>query len=129
MDAQYAGSGFTNVEVEGARFNILLGTDPEDVKRWREQRRARWPSRARLARDAEANAPPGGPGGAGGLRLRGERRASSAKKPRQEKVCLAMLHGGRCRRGAACPYSHDVANVPICRFFTEPGGCRRGRGL
>ena len=33
MDAQYAGSGFTNVEVEGARFNILLGTDPEDVKR------------------------------------------------------------------------------------------------
>ena len=45
MDAQYAGSGFTNVEVEGARFNILLGTDPEDVKRWREQRRARPPLR------------------------------------------------------------------------------------
>ena len=39
-----------------------------------------------------------------------------------------MLHGGRCRRGAACPYSHDTANVPICKFFTEPGGCRRGRG-
>ena len=54
MDAQYAGSGFTNVEVEGARFNILLGTDPEDVKRWREQRRARRPSKARLARDEAA---------------------------------------------------------------------------
>ena len=128
MDAQYAGSGFTNVEVEGARFNILLGTDPEDVKRWREQRRARWPSRARLARDAEAAAPKTGLAALAAYDSEDSDEPPPQKKPRPEKVCLAMLHGGRCRRGAACPYSHDVANVPICKFFTEPGGCRRGRG-
>ena len=128
MDAQYAGSGFTNVEVEGARFNILLGTDPEDVKRWREQRRARWPSRARLQRDAEANAPKTGLAALAAYDSDDSDEPPPQKKQRQEKVCLAMLHGGRCRRGAACPYSHDVANVPICKFFTEPGGCRRGRG-
>jgi hypothetical protein len=128
MDAQYAGSGFTNVEVEGARFNILLGTDPEDVKRWREQRRARWPSRARLARDAEAAKPPCGLAALAAYDSDDSDEPPPQKKQRQEKVCLAMLHGGRCRRGAECSYSHDVANVPICRFFTEPGGCRRGRG-
>ena len=127
MDAQYAGSGFTNVEVEGARFNILLGTDPEDVKRWREQRRARWPSKARLARDAEAAKPPCGLAALAAYDSE-ESDEPPAKKHRQEKVCLSMLHGGRCRRGAECSYSHDVANVPVCRFFTEPGGCRRGRG-
>ena len=128
MDAQYAGSGFTNVEVEGARFNILLGTDPEDVKRWREQRRARWPSRARLQRDAEANAPKTGLAALAAYDSEESDEPPPQKKQRQEKICLAMLHGGRCRRGAECSYSHDVSNVPICRFFTEPGGCRRGRG-
>ena len=128
MDAQYAGSGFTNVEVEGTRFNILLGTDPEDVKRWREQRRARWPSKARLARDAEAAKPPCGLAALAAYDSDDSDEPPPQKKQRQEKVCLAMLHGGRCRRGAECSYSHDVANVPICRFFGEPGGCRRGRG-
>ena len=128
MDAQYAGRGFTNVEVEGARFNILLGTDPADVKRWREQRRARWPSRARLQRDAEANAPKTGLAALAAYDSEESDEPPPQKKQRPEKVCLSMLHGGRCRRGAACPYSHDVANVPICRFFSEPGGCRRGRG-
>ena len=128
MDAQYAGSGFTNVEVEGARFNILLGTDPEDVKRWREQRKARWPSRARLARDAEAAKPASGLAALAAYDSEDSDEPPPQKKQRPEKVCLAMLHGGRCRRGAACAYSHDVANVPICKFFTEPGGCRRGRG-
>ena len=128
MDAQYAGSGFANVEVEGARFNILLGTDPEDVKRWREQRKARWPSRARLQRDAEAAAPKTGLAALAAYDSEESDEPPPQKKQRPEKVCLSMLHGGRCRRGAACPYSHDVANVPICRFFSEPGGCRRGRG-
>ena len=128
MDAQYAGSGFANVEVEGARFNILLGTDPEDVQKWRAQRRARWPSRARLARDAEAAKPASGLAALAAYDSEESDEPPPQKKQRPEKVCLAMLHGGRCRRGAACPYSHDVSNVPVCRYFTEPGGCRRGRG-
>eukprot|EP00981_Chlorochromonas_danica_P013703 scaffold6743_cov158-Ochromonas_danica.AAC.3 len=41
---QYSGSGYREIEVEGLRFNVLMGTSPEDVQAWRSARRARFPS-------------------------------------------------------------------------------------
>ena len=105
--------------MEGARFNILLGTDPEDVKRWREQRRARWPSRARLARDAEANAPPAGLAALAAYDSEDSDEPPPQKKHRPEKVCLSMLHGGRCRRGAA--------RAPLVRAVLFNGSSRRAQ--
>lgn len=135
MAQQYAGRGFADVSVEGKTFNILLGSDDAEVAQWRAQRRARWPSRARLAQDAaaekERNAQPAGLAALMSYASDDDSDAAEPppKKQRPQKPCLVMLHSGRCRRGDECAYAHDVDNVPTCRFFREPGGCRRGRGV
>ena len=134
MAQQYAGRGFADVSVEGKTVNILLGSDDAEVAQWRAQRRARWPSRARLAQDAaaekERNAQPAGLAALMSYASDDDSDAAEPppKKQRPQKPCLVMLHSGRCRRGDECAYAHDVDNVPTCRFFREPGGCRRGRG-
>ena len=151
----YAGSGYKVIEVEGAAFRVLLGTDPGQVAEWRAERRKRWPSRANLARQEEekrakveaADAPVGilgladyasdsdgdGDGGGGGGGGGDDGAAPAAVAPaaapeRRQNPCLSMLHGGACARGDACKYSHDVSNVPRCAFFAKNGSCRRGRG-
>ena len=50
----YAGAGYKMIEVEGAAFRVLLGTDPQQVAEWRAERRKRWPSRANLEQQAAA---------------------------------------------------------------------------
>lgn len=35
----YAGAGYKMIEVEGAAFRVLLGTDPQQVAEWRAERR------------------------------------------------------------------------------------------
>ena len=32
---------------------------------------------------------------------------------------------GRCRNGAACPFSHD-GEKPLCLFYASPRGCKNG---
>lgn len=148
----YSGAGYKMIEVEGAEFRVLLGTDPQQVAEWRAERRKRWPSRANLAareaakRSKTAAAPePSEPTGLLGLANYDsdsdsgavEGAAESAESPspapprtgaRQPNPCLSMLHGGTCARGDSCKYAHDVSNVPRCEFFAKHGSCRRGRG-
>ncbi|ETV69109.1 hypothetical protein, variant [Aphanomyces astaci] len=47
---QYAGSGLKEIEVEGQKFHVLVGNSPEDITKWREERRKKWPSDANVKR-------------------------------------------------------------------------------
>ena len=42
------------------------------------------------------------------------------------RVCSYFLHRGNCVHGDKCAYSHDVAHVPLCRFYAA-GRCRQGQ--
>lgn len=44
----YSGSGFKNIEVEGQSFRVLLGTTPEEVAKWREERKSKFPTSQRV---------------------------------------------------------------------------------
>lgn len=41
---QYAGQGLKEIDVEGQKFMVLVGNSPEDIAKWRSDRRKRWPS-------------------------------------------------------------------------------------
>ena len=42
------------------------------------------------------------------------------------RVCSYFLHRGNCVHGDECAFSHDVAHVPLCRFYAA-GRCRQGQ--
>jgi hypothetical protein len=41
---QYSGKGLKEVDIEGQKFVVLVGDSPEDIAKWREERRKKWPS-------------------------------------------------------------------------------------
>ncbi|KAF1323311.1 Nuclear fragile x mental retardation-interacting protein 1, partial [Globisporangium splendens] len=41
---QYAGQGLKEIDVEGQKFMVLVGNSPEDIAKWRADRRKKWPS-------------------------------------------------------------------------------------
>ncbi len=50
---QYSGTGFRTVDVEGQKFRVLVGADPEEVQKWREMRRKKFPSAQNVAVKSE----------------------------------------------------------------------------
>ena len=38
------------IEVEGQSFRVLLGTSPQEVEQWRNERRSRWPTDKNISR-------------------------------------------------------------------------------
>ena len=44
-----SGSGFQEIEVEGQRFRVLLGTSPSEIQEWRADRRKKFPTKERVA--------------------------------------------------------------------------------
>jgi hypothetical protein len=51
---QYAGNGLKEIDVEGQKFMVLVGDSPEDIEKWRAERRKKWPSTATVIRKASA---------------------------------------------------------------------------
>ena len=54
---QFSGTGYKVIEVEGQKFRVLLGTSPEEVEQWREERRKKFPTAANTEKknDIEAS--------------------------------------------------------------------------
>lgn len=50
---QFSGSGYKEIEVEGMKFRVLLGTDPEEIQQWRAERRSRFPTAANIMKKTE----------------------------------------------------------------------------
>lgn len=50
---EYAGNGYKLVEVEGQRFNLLLGYSPEEIDEWKKERRKKFPTKERVQEKQE----------------------------------------------------------------------------
>lgn len=50
---QYSGSGVKVINVEGQKFKVLMGTNPEEVEQWREARRKKFPTIDNLKKKTE----------------------------------------------------------------------------
>ncbi|RHY27323.1 hypothetical protein DYB32_006857 [Aphanomyces invadans] len=139
MHGQYAGSGLKEIEVEGQKF--------QEITKWREERRKKWPSESNVKRKehpaAELNAATSAaqlPDNevASPRSLHRAKPASSKKK--SSKFCVKFIRNG-CDDGDKCLFNHDI-EVPRCgaaamtRFFVHQsipckqflakGSCKRG---
>lgn len=58
IHGQFSGNGLKEIEVEGQKFMVLVGDSPEDIEKWRAERRKRWPSHATREKKAFAGSAP-----------------------------------------------------------------------
>ena len=47
LHGQYSGNGFKIIDVDGQKFKVLLGISPDEVSKWRENRKSNFPSSIR----------------------------------------------------------------------------------
>ena len=47
---QYSGSGYKDIEVEGRKFRVLLGSNEEEIEQWRAERRKKFTTVANIAK-------------------------------------------------------------------------------
>lgn len=50
---QYSGKGLKQINIEGQKFTVLCGTDPDDVAKWREARRRNFPTAENMKKREE----------------------------------------------------------------------------
>ena len=48
VHGEYSGQGLKDIEIEGQTFQVLVGDSPDDIMKWRMERRKNWPSRGRI---------------------------------------------------------------------------------
>ena len=149
---QFSGSGYKMIEVEGGqKFRVLLGTSPEEVEKWRAERRNRFPTPANVAKKeaqqeelrsaggvvapqqqqrgkkrvrqgADADGEAGKEGAAG--EGGGDEPPRKAATGPRKKPC-SFFARGQCNAGDTCSFSHDFEPRP-CAFFVRSGRCTRG---
>lgn len=47
---QFSGSGYKLIDVEGQKFRVLLGSDAEEIKQWRLERKKKFPTASNVER-------------------------------------------------------------------------------
>jgi hypothetical protein len=81
---QYSGTGYKTIDIEGQKFKVLLGTVPEEVCQWRENRKRKFPSVNNIAvKQKEASLFVEG----GGI-LDGQKPVKNTHKFRNESPCI-----------------------------------------
>jgi len=131
------------IEVEGGqKFRVLLGTTPEEVEKWRADRRKQFPTVEHTLEKEKQRSELRLAGGLAPLE-RGKKRprqnvsASDEDKDRPERdnskeddgkprrrPCAFFVRG-TCKEGDNCTYSHDF-EVKVCNFFIRNGRCQKG---
>ena len=132
VHGKFSGSGFktVTVQVPGCpvqRFKICVGNRPEDVQKWIEERKKKFPRSRPLPSKADKSEETKGLSTLleGYSSSEDENEAKDAEtKPAADplvetqkpadiiatsnkKPCHSFVKHGRCRRGDACPYSHN----------------------
>eukprot|EP00597_Dinobryon_sp_UTEXLB2267_P007799 CAMPEP_0170094978 /NCGR_PEP_ID=MMETSP0019_2-20121128/27629_1 /TAXON_ID=98059 /ORGANISM="Dinobryon sp., Strain UTEXLB2267" /LENGTH=382 /DNA_ID=CAMNT_0010316515 /DNA_START=226 /DNA_END=1375 /DNA_ORIENTATION=+ len=118
----YSGSGYKLIEVEGQKFNVLLGTAPEEIAQWRADRRHRFPTAANVMKKQQEQDELKSAGGlteesqlAGSSSADKKRKNGKKRKPDQvgveqqggKKKPCTNFSKGRCKHGDRCRYSHS----------------------
>ena len=49
----YAGDGYKTIDVEGQKFNLLLGYSPEEIENWKKERRAKFPTGTKVEEEKD----------------------------------------------------------------------------
>lgn len=138
---RFSGQGYRTIDVEGQRFRVLVGTDPEEVRQWREERRKRFPkdkgkglsaldaygTSDEDSEDGEAGEE-GAAAGRGGAAPAGEAPGTGAAAPgtsAPQRSCSFFFNRGRCKHGDACSFSHTTP-PPICKHIKNRRRCPKG---
>lgn len=144
----FSGTGYKMIEVEGGmKFRVLLGTSPEEVEKWRAERRNRFPTADNMnqkqqqhddlvnaggvvpqrgrKRDRQGVVTGGDPNSAngGGTDTDPNRTSNPANGPRTKRC--TFFARGICKEGDNCRFSHDF-EPKVCNAFVNNGRCHRG---
>uniref|UniRef100_A0A7S3L4K5 C3H1-type domain-containing protein n=1 Tax=Amphora coffeiformis TaxID=265554 RepID=A0A7S3L4K5_9STRA len=132
VHGKFSGNGWKNVTVAipgcpVQRFRICVGNRPEDVQKWIEERKKRFPrsrpvqsepkvelkaglstlldgySSSEDEHDDAAKPPAESPAIESSVVQKSEEKSTTPQK----KPCHSFVRHGNCRRGDACPYRHD----------------------
>lgn len=135
----YSGNGYKQIEVEGRNFKVLMGTDPDEVAEWRDQRRKKFPTKRlvaeKRAHEEEARL-------AGGLvgRKRSSEIDNKDSQP-EEKHRKQSLNEKAAAENSPVSFcgSHVVSGPssvdekeagsprPVCKVYRRRGKCRYGK--
>lgn len=139
VHGEYSGKGYKQINVEGQTFCVLLGTDPEEVKDWRNDRKKRFPTAANISKKVEESSLLRKSGGLltsyqkkvsateteANETHQKDGKISSRKITKNEIICKFFAKSRRCNSGANCKFSHDLRSKP-CNSFTTQGHCSKG---
>jgi hypothetical protein len=143
----FSGSGYKMIEVEGGmKFRVLLGTSPEEVEKWRAERKNRFPTADNInqkqqqqddlinaggvvpkkgrKRDHQGVVTGGDPNSASGDGGENAPNRNNAAPGSRKKHCTFFARG-MCKEGDNCRFSHDF-EPKLCNAYTNNGRCSRG---
>lgn len=127
---QFSGTGLKDIEVEvegqKKKFKVLVGTSPEEVEQWREERRKRFPSAANMQAKREDLEKVRSFGGVESSASGGARGKSGVKKSgKQENVDGGA--GGAASEGFEEQKERDIDDKTATKDGSESGtGTARG---
>lgn len=104
----YSGSGYKEIEVEGRKFNVLLGTNEKEIEKWREERKRKFPTQERILNKKlmeEEVLKSGGIVEDSSSNSNLKKMKTSDESINPANICRSFLKG-TCRRGKKCRYLH-----------------------
>ncbi|KAH9115671.1 hypothetical protein AeMF1_010315 [Aphanomyces euteiches] len=130
-------TGLQEIVVEGQTFQVLMGNSPEEIQKWREERRKKWPSESNVKRKMEQKEERAQAGDVTEPALKKAKpqpadnkepagdKESPVKKPKKRlKFCVKFIRSS-CDLGDECPFNHNIQSVP-CKSYSTTGKCKRG---
>ncbi|OQS07511.1 hypothetical protein THRCLA_00482 [Thraustotheca clavata] len=155
VHGQFAGSGLKEIDVEGQKFTVLVGNSPEDIAKWREERRKKWPSTSVVKRKMEENEERIRAGDVVEPALKrvkttdenstqvdpkeshgqvendvatnaSQVKNSPDKRTNKKSTKFCVKYiRNECKLGDECHFNHNISHVN-CKSFSTKGTCRRG---
>ena len=128
---QYSGSGYKMVDVEGQQFRVLLGSKPEEIEAWKQERRARFPTKENVEKRAADRSEVIAAGGVVPSDKRSKKNTNNGNNNGNKRLKSGrdeIGEEGSARIDDASNTSRPSAKVPIkkpCTFFAK-GNCREG---